>query len=449
MDGRVRFPHSLGIFYQAMTQYLGFENYGDEFKVMGLAGHAHNDTEPDVQALVRLVDNGAFELNLEYFVHHRERVAYRWDEGSPQTGQLYSERLAALLGPARNRNEPVLDRHKSIAYGTQQVYQKALVHLLTYLQRRPGQSGTTQSGTTQSPTTQSPTTQSRTDQTRLVIAGGCAMNSLANGVITRDTGFEEVYVQPAPGDAGGAFGAAAVVSARLGQPTQGLTMSHAYWGPQARESDISCALKSADGSLMAAGCTVEYIDDESALCLSTAQAIANGQVVGWFQGRMEWGPRALGNRSILADPRRADIRELLNVKVKLRERFRPFAPAVLAELASDWFERAVSVLFMGQVLPVRAEQRNRVPAIVHVDGTGRLQTVTADANPRFHALISAFASLTGVPILLNTSFNENEPIVCSSEEAIACFLRTRMDRLVIGNWVVQRHERPAEIRGQA
>jgi carbamoyltransferase len=263
------------------------------------------------------------------------------------------------------------------------------------------------------------------------------MNSVANGKVTTHTPFKRVYVQSAAGDAGGAIGAALETYHRLGGP-RSPPMRHAYLGPRADHNEIEALLAARRDDVAAAGCTVRRIPNESTLCKETAAAIADGQVVGWFQGRMEWGPRALGNRSILCDPRRADMKDILNLKIKRRESFRPFAPSVLREAVPEWFELDGDVPFMMQVYPIRTEQRARIPAVTHVDGTGRLQTVTREDNARYHALINAFRDLTGVPMVLNTSFNENEPVVCRPQEALDCFLRTKMDVLVLGDVIVRR-----------
>jgi carbamoyltransferase len=216
-------------------------------------------------------------------------------------------------------------------------------------------------------------------------------------------------------------------------------MSHAYWGPSYGDAELRQAIAAREADLDRAGCTAEHFADEAKLCAHIAERIAQGAVVGWFQGRMEWGPRALGNRSILCDPRRADMQQILNVKIKRRESFRPFAPSILREHVREWFEQDEPVPFMMQVFQIRAEQRARIPAVAHVDGSGRLQTVSAEQNPRYYALIRAFAQRTDIPILLNTSFNENEPIVCQPSEALDCFLRTHMDVLVLGDHVLTRH----------
>jgi carbamoyltransferase len=244
-------------------------------------------------------------------------------------------------------------------------------------------------------------------------------------------------VQSAAGDAGGAIGAAFAVWHRLGNK-RAFVMEHAYWGPQFGHGETSTLLSDQSAAMARAGCTVEDISDQAELCRRTAAAIADGQVVGWFQGRMEWGPRALGNRSILCDPRRADMKAILNAKIKRRESFRPFAPSVLEESVADWFEEDDAVPFMMQVFQIRAEKRPLIPAVTHVDGSGRLQTVSRNTNPLYHRLIESFRDLTGVPMVLNTSFNENEPVVCMPDEALDCFLRTKMDTLVIGNAFIAR-----------
>ena len=412
IDGRVYFPHSLGIFYQAITQYLGFPHYGDEYKVMGLAPYGRPTVLDAMRKIVRLLPDGGFELDLSFFRHHREDVPYQWADGSPECGELFSPALETLLGPRRLPTDTLEDRHHDIARSAQAMYEGAFFHLLSVLHKRTG-------------------------LTDLALAGGCAMNSVANGKVRRMTPFRRVYVQAAAGDAGGAIGSAFAVWHKLGGKRT-FVMNHAYWGPAFGAGDISALLAAHRSELTAAGCAVDDFPDEAALCRRTASAIADGKVVGWFQGRMEWGPRALGNRSILCDPRRADMKELLNAKIKRRESFRPFAPSILEDAVPEWFEENDAVPFMMQVFQIRAEKRNLIPAVTHVDGSGRLQTVSSASNPRYHRLIESFCDLTGVPMVLNTSFNENEPVVCTPHEALDCFLRTKMDLLVFGNAVVSR-----------
>lgn len=412
VDQRVYFPHSLGIFYQALTQFIGFPHYGDEYKVMGLAPYGTDAYLPEMREILMLEPDGSFKLNLAYFRHHKEKIDYEWEDGSPAVGALFSSELESLLGPARLKDEPLTQRHKDIAHSVQAMYEEAFFHLLNVLHDRyPLES--------------------------VAIAGGCGMNSVANGKVTRRTPFRKVYIQSAAGDAGGAVGAAYSVWHQLGG-VRGAAHDHAYWGNQYSDGEISTVLDARAKDITEQGCEVKHIEDVTTLCQQTAIAVADGQVVGWFQGRMEWGPRALGNRSIVCDPRRADMKDILNLKIKRRESFRPFAPSILREAVADWFELEDEVPFMMQVYPIREEKRSLIPAVTHVDGSGRLQTVYAHTNPRYYGLISAFRDLTGVPMVLNTSFNENEPVVCKPEEALDCFLRTKMDVLVMGGWVIKR-----------
>jgi carbamoyltransferase len=430
VEGRVYFPHSLGVFYQGITQYLGFPHFGDEYKVMGLAPYGRPEYLPQMRQIVRLREGGSFELDTAYFRHHRENIDYAWEGGSPNVGTLFSPEVAELLGPARNKDEPLTDRHRDIARSAQAMYEEAFFHLLEHLHTRH-----------------------RLES--LALAGGCAMNSVANGKVLRQTPYKRLYVQSAAGDAGGAIGAAMyawhqlagarqVLSAArpfalAGDVLQGRTiMEHAYLGPAAPEEDIAALLVARRRELDISGCQVERIEDEAELSGRTAEAIASGAVVGWFQGRMEWGPRALGNRSIVCDPRRADMKDILNLKIKRRESFRPFAPSILREHVGAWFEEDGDVPFMMQVYQIREDKRRLIPAVTHVDGSGRLQTVHWHTNPRYWALIEAFRAATGVPLVLNTSFNENEPVVCRPDEALDCFLRTEMDVLVLATWLIKR-----------
>jgi carbamoyltransferase len=412
VDDRVYFPHSLGIFYQALTQFVGFPYYGDEYKVMGLAPYGTDAYLPQMRQIVLLQPDGTFKLNLDYFRHHTDKVEYEWEDGSPSVGTLFTSALCDLLGPPRGQNKPLEQRHKDIARSVQAMYEEAFFHLLNTLHARH-----------------------RLDA--VAIAGGCGMNSVANGRVTLRTPFKEVYVQAAAGDAGGAIGAAYEVWHRCGGP-RSAHHDHAYWGSHFDNYYVGRMVQDRAADIEQRGCVVTRIDDADALCQQTAIAVSNGDVVGWFQGRMEWGPRALGNRSIVCDPRRADMKNILNLKIKRRESFRPFAPSVLRDAVPDWFEQDGEVPFMMQVYQIREQKRAVIPAVTHVDGSGRLQTVYEHTNPRYHRLITAFRDLTGVPIVLNTSFNENEPVVCRPEEALECFLRTDMDLLVMENWVVRR-----------
>lgn len=416
VEDKVYFPHSLGIFYQALTQFIGFPHYGDEYKVMGLAPYGKPAYLPQMREIVQLLPDGGFKLNLDYFRHHKEKVEMEWENGSPSVGMLFTPELEKLLGPARQKDDPLTQYHKDIAHSVQAMYEEAFFHLLNTLHVRHQLDAVT-------------------------VAGGCGMNSVANGKIRLRTPFKQVYVQSAAGDAGGAIGAALSVWHQVGGAAaqqRGPVHDHAYWGPAFSNEQVKAVLDERSDQVQAEQCTVEHFDDLDALYRSTAEHVAAGQVVGWFQGRLEWGPRALGNRSIIGDPRRADMKDILNLKIKRRESFRPFAPSVLRDAVPDWFEQDDDVPFMMQVYQIRADKRHQIPAVTHVDGSGRLQTVYEHTNPRYHGLISAFRDLTGVPMVLNTSFNENEPVVCRPEEALDCFLRTKMDVLVMGNWLVKR-----------
>lgn len=417
---QVYFPHSLGLFYLAITQYLGFLNYGDEYKVMGLAPYGEPIYAKKLRRVVQLKPEGRFELGLDYFLHQSEGVSMVWDHGEPKLGAAYSEHLVKLLGPARKPNEELQQRHKDIAASMQEIYEEAFFHLLNDVYEQ-------------------------TKNTNLCLAGGCAMNSVANGKIFERTKFKELYIQPAAGDAGGAIGAAYYVwHSELGNP-RSFEMKHAYWGPEFSEDSIQKELDRCREELKIQNCLVEKIIDINELCCKTALQIAEGKVVGWFQGRMEWGPRALGNRSILCDPRRSDMKDILNMKIKRRESFRPFAPSILREYVSDWFETDYDVPFMLQVYQIREQKRKDIPAVTHVNGSGRLQTVSREQNQLYYDLITQFYLLTGIPMLLNTSFNENEPIVCKPCEAIDVFLRTKMDVLVLGSYYLERRPRMGSV----
>jgi carbamoyltransferase len=404
---RVRFPHSLGLFYTSVTQWLGFPHYGDEGKIMGLA--PYGDPEPFRAQLRELLvlDGPLFELNLAYFRHHVEGVEMTWDHGSPTIGRIYSDRLVDLLGPAREPKTELTQAHNDVAAALQVVLEEAYLKLVQELSER-------------------------TSSRNLCLAGGVALNAVANGRIRPETPFEELYIQPAAGDSGTAVGAAyAVWNRKLGRP-RSFYMEHAYTGPGFDDATLAAAVAEA-------GFPAQRLDDE-ALAAHVAQRIADGDVVGWFQGRMEFGPRALGNRSIVVDPRRPDMKDILNARIKHREPFRPFAPSMLADRVAEWYDQDYPSPFMVLIYNTLPEQQSRIPAVDHVDHTGRVQTVERHVNERYFRLIEEFDRLTGVPIVLNTSFNENEPICLSPEDALACFAKTKMDVLVLGNYVVTRGE---------
>ena len=411
---KVYFPHSLGMMYTAVTQFLGFHGYGDEFKVMGLAPYGRPRHVDAVRQFVTLTDAGKFELSLDYFRHWSDGVEMEWDDGYPTLGRVYSDRLTHLLGPAREPSAPLTAREEDIAHSLQVVYEDCTMHVLNGLWEQ-------------------------TRQEAACLAGGCAMNSVANGKVRQRTPFTSVYIQPAAGDNGTALGAAYWVWHETLRHERAFVMEHAYWGTSHNAERVLASIPDRDDAW-------EY---DIEMCPTSAEAarvaaalVASGHVVGWYQGRMEWGARALGNRSILADPRRSDVRELINTKIKFRERFRPFAPSIAEEALHDYFEDGAPDPFMQQVYPVRADKRSVIPAVTHVDGSGRLQTVSARTNPTYYTLIKEFERITGVPVVLNTSFNENEPIVDTPEQALDCFMRTRMDAIVLHNAVVRRQ--PAE-----
>ena len=412
IENRVFFPHSLGLLYLAVTQFLGFPKYGDEFKVMGLAPYGEPVFAEKIRELIHVDDEGGFCLDLSYFTHWSGGMTMTWNDGEPEIGRVFTPKLEELLGPARLPEEPLEERHEAIAASLQRVYEEGALRILRALHARVG-------------------------NPRLCLAGGCAMNSVANGKVRAETSFTDVFIQPAAGDNGTALGAALHVWHQRGGERR-LEMHHGYWGPQFDETDIAAAIDARSDEVSACQCTRTNMPGEQQLSEWTASQIADGRVVGWFQGRMEWGARALGNRSILADPRRRDMRDIINARIKFREKFRPFAPSVAVEALHDYFVDAVHDPFMIQVYPVRPEKRDVIPAVTHVDGSGRLQSVSRDTNPRYWALIQAFGRRTGVPVLLNTSFNENEPIVLTPDQALDCFLRTDMDVLVMGSLVLQK-----------
>ena len=413
IDQKIYFPHSLGIFYQSMTQYLGFKNYGDEYKIMGLAPYGKPAYVNDLKKILLIQEKGIFKLNLDYYKFYKENFNYRWENGIVEIDDLYSNKLTELFGIERKKDEPLNQFHKDIAHSTQKVYEEAFLNILHNLYNKY-------------------------QSDNLCIAGGCGMNSVANGKIKNQTKFKNIYIQPAAGDAGGSIGAAFATHFKNSNNKRSFQMKHAYWGTSFNDDEILECLNKSNQKMIDEKCTFEKITDDKTLNSTVAKAISEGKVVGWFQGRMEWGPRALGNRSILGDPRRADMKDILNLKIKRRESFRPFAPSILREHVENWFENDDEVPFMMKVYQIKNEKRNEIPAVTHIDGSGRLQTVYKETNQKYYNLINEFYNLTKIPILLNTSFNENEPIVSNPKEALDCFLRTRMDIIVLNNYLVTR-----------
>jgi carbamoyltransferase len=406
--GQVEYPHSLGIVYTATTQFLGFPHYGDEGKVMGLAPYGKPRFIEEFREIIRTEKHGQFRLHLDYFRHATEGVDMSWNDGSPVIGKIFSDEYAAAFGPPREPQAPLTDRDRDLAASLQLRLEEVTFHVLNHLHDETG-------------------------LTDLGLSGGVAYNSVMNGKILLNTPFQRVFIQPAAGDSGTALGVCYQIWNDVTQVNNlRYVMDSAYTGPEFSDEEIRRELENSDLKFE------EYSDGE--LTRSAAREIAGGAVVGWFQGRMEFGPRALGNRSIVVDPRRADMKDILNERIKRRESFRPFAPSILAEHVADYFEQTHPAPTMLMVYQIKPERRATIPAVTHVDGSGRLQTVSREMNPRYYQLIEEFYKLSGVPLVLNTSFNENEPIVCTPRDAIDCFLKTKMDVLYIGSYAIRRRE---------
>lgn len=404
--GQIEYPHSAGILYTATTQFIGFPHYGDEGKVMGLAPYGKPRFMEEFREIIRTEEGGRFKLNLDYFRHHAEGVEMSWDDGSPTIGRIFSDEYAKLFGPPQGKGAALTERERDIAASLQRRLEEVAFHILQHLHERTG-------------------------LTDLGLSGGVAYNSVMNGKILLHTPFRRLYVQPAAGDSGTALGVCYEIYNGLLRQPRSFVMEGAYTGPEFSDEEIRAELERSE---------VKYETYSGRdVTRRAAQDIADGAVMGWFQGRMEFGPRALGNRSIVVDPRRADMKDILNERIKKREPFRPFAPSILEERVGDYFEQTHPAPTMLMVYQIRPERRAEIPAVTHIDGSGRLQTVSRSMNDRYYQLISDFNELTGVPIVLNTSFNENEPVVCTPRHAIDCFLKTRMDVLYIGNHAVRRN----------
>ena len=401
----VNYPHSLGVFYTAVTQFLGFPNYGDEYKVMGLAPYGKPKYLKELEQILKLSDDGFFKLNKKYFKHFKEGVAMDWEGGSPTIESLFTKDWEDLFGKSREKGAKLEQWHIDLATSAQKFTEKVIFHLLNHLHQETGSEN-------------------------ICITGGVAQNSVANGRILENTPFKNIYIPSAGHDAGTSIGSAFYLYNQLLGNSRMPEITSAYFGSKFNHEEI---IKVLDKE----GVTYTIVSDDD-LFERVSDKLVDGGVVGWFQGRAEFGPRALGNRSILVDPRRKDAKDLLNEKIKRRESFRPFAPSILKEAVGEYFIQHDAVPFMEKVFDIKKEKYEQIPAVTHVDGTGRLQSVDKDVSPRYHKLISKFAEKTGVPILLNTSFNENEPIVNKPEEALACFLRTKMDMLVMENIIIER-----------
>ena len=407
---RVNFPHSLGLFYQAMTQHLGFRNYGDEYKVMGLSAYGKPKYFEKLKNIIN-IKNNVFELNLKYFTHQNNFSNYVSTEGNIIFPKIFDTKVDEIIGEERFKDQKIDERHADLASSVQKIYEYILYNTLNSWQKI-------------------------TKNEQLCFAGGCAMNSKANGSILENTNYKNIYIPPSPGDAGGSIGSALYHYSKISSSRNSKNFYSVYLGPEYKKEYTKKLIYK---YLVNYNCKIQNLNEEE-LVNTCSKKISEGKVVGWFQSRMEWGPRALGNRSILADPRKKNMKDILNLKTKKRESFRPFAPSILEEEIDQWFEQHHQSYFMQNVYKFKKDKIDQVPAVVHLDFTGRLQSVNKNLNPRYYNLIKCFYKITKVPIILNTSFNENEPIVCSPIEAIECFKRTKIDVLVIDNFLIDRLE---------
>jgi carbamoyltransferase len=404
---RVFLPHSLGSFYTMICEFIGYNKYGDEGKVMGLAPYGKDTYVEQVRELLMTSASG-FELDLDFFqpLGSNEGMQIKPD-GTVALARHFSGRMIELFGPPRDPAAEITQREMDLAYAMQHCFEEVFFYLLNELHKHAPMED-------------------------LVMAGGCALNSVANGKLFARTPYRHSWIQPAAGDEGLAIGAALHTYHSVLKNPREHAMKNSYLGPEFTDVRIESSLKSAG---------VKYQKLERGPLLDRVAAnVAAGSVVGWFQGRMEWGPRALGNRSIIAHPGRSDMKDILNARIKRREWFRPFAPSILEDRQAEYFEHDHPSPFMLHVYKIRPQKREQLCAVNHVDNTGRLQSVARDENPLYYDLIRTFERHTGIPVLLNTSFNENEPIVCKPEEAIDCFQRTRMDAIAIGPFLALKSE---------
>ena len=402
------FPHSLGVFYEAFTQFIGFKNYGDEYKMMGLSAYGKPKYFEKILNNV-FIENKNLELNLKYFNHTSKNYTYKF-EGKPQQENLYNNKLEELIGINKLNINNITDIHKDIAASAQKIFETKIFEICKEIKNL-------------------------NFSENLVYAGGCALNSLANKKLHDSNLFRNIFIPYAPGDGGGCIGAALYSIKKKDNNTKIYNLISPYLGPSYEDDEIK---KIIDNYPNLKKFKIELFHNKNELFIKIAKYIYENKIIGNFRGRMEFGARALGNRSILANPCNPNIKNIINKKIKRRESFRPFAPAVLIEKKSLWFENNKTNPYMSSVENVKNEKYNDIPSVIHVDGTGRVQTVTKDLNEDFYLLIEKFYEISSVPILLNTSFNENEPIVMKPQDAISCFLRTEMDALVLNNFIISR-----------
>jgi len=401
---RIFYPNSLGILYEGITQFLGFDKYGEEYKVMGLAPYGNPIYKKEISKLFL----GDFDLNLDYFNHDKKNYNYKF-EGTPIQETLLNKKYYDILGKPRTSSEKIAQFHMDVAASLQKIFEEKVMILINQ--------------------------NLSICNKNLVLAGGCAMNSSCNGKIIEKNIFENIFIPPAPGDSGGAIGSALVVYERYNKLIGLKNSKNPYLGKSYSNEEIA---KFIDAKIDKKKFNIEKFDNDISLLKKTVNYLMSQKIIGWFQGPMEFGSRALGNRSIICDPRLKHARDLINTKIKFREKFRPFAPSILAEEVDNWFENKDQSLYMSFVYKIKKDKQKIIPAVTHVDGTGRLQTVSKEINKKFYNLIEQFNKFTSVPILLNTSFNENEPIVESPSNAIDTFLKTQMDVLVLENYVISR-----------
>jgi carbamoyltransferase len=406
ITNKIYFPDSLGIFYQAMTQFLGFKNYGDEYKIMGLAPYGKPLYFEKIKNNLFKESKLFFKLNQKFFIHNDINFKYQ-NKITENITDIYNDKLDLLFKEDLEKSDTLENFKKNFASSTQKIFEHFFEKILNYIS-------------------------SKNYSPNLVYAGGCALNSSANNILTSKKYFENFFIPMAPGDNGGAIGAALLVNSKYNSNQK--NFSNPYLGNSYNDNEIELTINSKFKNLI----KFQKLDNISNTCDLASNMIANGKVIGWFQGKMEFGPRALGNRSILADPRNPNMKKIINQKIKKRENFRPFAPSVLAEFQDSWFEENFDNKYMSSVMTVKKEKKEIIPAVVHIDGTSRVQTVKRENNENYYNLISSFYSKTRVPILLNTSFNENEPIVRTLEETLECFLRTDIDALFINLFLVQK-----------